>query len=319
MGEEWRKGWHPEKIANVKASEQVLVIGGGPAGLEAARACGARGLEVTLAEASSEWGGRVSRESRLPGLGEWTRVRDWRLAQIAKMPNVNAYLESELTAEEVLSYGIKNVVIATGCHWRSDAIGRSVLKEIPGLRDGPVLTPDDLMAGFSIKTAKGPVIIFDDDNYYMGSLMAELAISGGSEVTLVTTEAKVASWTDNTLEQHRIQSRLLTMGVRLHLSHSIASRRHGTLDLRCVYTGKVTTVDCGVFIPVTGRLPNDSLYLDLLAARDEWADSGIQKVNRIGDCDAPNIIAHAVYAGHRYAQEFGQNLNRDYALFQRED
>ena len=91
-GEEWRRGWHPENIAARHTDESVLVIGAGPAGLEATRALGLRGYAVTLAEASKELGGRVTRESTLPGLGEWRRVRDYRVGQINKMANVNVYL-----------------------------------------------------------------------------------------------------------------------------------------------------------------------------------------------------------------------------------
>ncbi len=75
MGEEWRRGWHPEFIPAAASEKTVLVVGGGPAGLEAARALGQRGYSVALAERTRELGGRVSREAGLPGLAEWSRVR----------------------------------------------------------------------------------------------------------------------------------------------------------------------------------------------------------------------------------------------------
>ncbi|MDP6314575.1 MAG: NAD(P)-binding protein, partial [Arenicellales bacterium] len=83
----------------------VLVVGAGPAGLEAARALGRRGYQVMLAEATRELGGRVAQESSLPGLGEWRRVLDYRLGQIEKIPNVEIFRESELNVDEVLSIG----------------------------------------------------------------------------------------------------------------------------------------------------------------------------------------------------------------------
>ena len=102
IGEEWRRGWHPERIAPAPRPERVLIVGGGPAGLECARTLGERGHEVSLAEARRELGGRLLAESRLPGLATWIRVRDWRLGQIRKRNNVALYPESPMTAEDVL-------------------------------------------------------------------------------------------------------------------------------------------------------------------------------------------------------------------------
>ena len=118
MGEEWRRGWHPEAIPPLEDKGPYLVVGGGPAGLEAARALAQRGADVVLAEAGTEWGGRVSQESRLPGLAAWARVRDWRLGRLRQMPNAQIYLESRLTAGDILEYGSPHVVLATGASWR---------------------------------------------------------------------------------------------------------------------------------------------------------------------------------------------------------
>lgn len=140
--EEWRRDWHPEKIATKKSDDKLLIVGGGPAGLECALAAGRRGYEVTLAEAGSEPGGRVTLESAMPGLSAWARVRDYRVYQLQQMPNVEIYLESELNAEQVLELSFERVAIATGASWHRDGFGRHHTTPIPGADGANVFTPD---------------------------------------------------------------------------------------------------------------------------------------------------------------------------------
>src|SRR5262249_28722175 len=122
MGEEWRRGWHPERIRPRRSDSRALVVGAGPAGLECARALGQRGYPVALAEAGHELGGRVARECRLPHVSAWGRVRDYRVQQLAKLPAVEIFRESPLAASDVLEFGFPHVVIATGARWRRDGI-----------------------------------------------------------------------------------------------------------------------------------------------------------------------------------------------------
>ncbi len=305
MGEEWRRGWHPERIAAQTSDAKVLVIGAGPAGLEAARALGQRGYSVALAEASRDLGGRVSRESSLPGLSEWARVRDYRLQQIEKMPNVEIYRESELSADDVLAFAADHVAIATGSNWRADGFDRHNLQPLTNL--GPrerVFTPDDIMAGrLPSQLPGGRVLLFDDDHYYMGGVIAERLAAAGITVTFVTTEDKVSAWGTLTVEQIRTQRRLIEMGVEIVTAHGLASFDGHRAVTHCMYTGREKKLAADALVLVTARLPNDQLYR-ALAERMETGAAGLpQTLKRIGDCDAPAIIAAAVYAGHRYARE----------------
>ncbi|RLT45508.1 MAG: NADH:flavin oxidoreductase [Chloroflexi bacterium] len=300
MGEEWRRGWHPEIIQPKRSNKAVLVVGGGPAGLESARALGQRGYTVVLTEARRELGGRVILESALPGLREWRRVADWRLTQLQKLPNVSLYPGSPMAAADVLDAGIPHVILATGANWRRDGIGRTLWRPVAGSDGENVYTPDDLMAG---RLPNGQVVIYDDDSYYMGGVLAELLVAHGCQVTLITPADLLSQWTQHSLEQKRIQQRLARLGVTWRTQHSLATIQPGRVLVTDLISGGVDEIACDGVALVTERQPNDALYSDLLPA---LAGGKLASLRVIGDAEAPNIIAQAVYAGHLAAREFDE-------------
>jgi dimethylamine/trimethylamine dehydrogenase len=302
MGEEWRRGWHPERIAPKHADDTILIVGAGPAGLEAARALGQRGYQVHLAEATDTLGGRIVREAALPGLAEWIRVRDWRQGQIARMPNVSVYRDSKLTAAQVREFGFPHVVIATGSHWRRDGEGRAHHCAIPGHDRRSVLTPDDLRAGAAIE---GPALIFDDDHFYMGGVAAERLHALGLAVTLVTPAAEVSRFTEVSGEQSFIQQRLLESGVEIVTHHTLTQIGDGSATIACISTGRERRIEARSVLLVTARRPEETLYRELAADPGALSAAGIVSLTSIGDCRNPGTIAAAVHAGHRYAREFG--------------
>jgi len=242
----------------------------------------------------------VLHEARLPGLATWIRVVDYRRAQLAKLPNVELALESEVGAEEVLGYDFQHVAVATGARWRADAVGRWHTAPLP-LDGVELLTPDDLLLGG--RPGGDRVVIFDDDHYYLGGVLAELLAREGRSVTLVTPAVRVSEWTVNTMEQSRIQRRLLQHGVVLLTDHALAGAEQGSARLVSVVTGTEQSVACDSLVLVTARLPQDELAESLLARRAEWPGAGVLSVRAIGDAWAPGTIAGAVWDGRRYAEE----------------
>jgi len=300
MGEEWRRGWHPERIAPRRSDRRVLVVGAGPAGLECALALGRRGYEVALAEAGRELGGRLLREVRLPGLGTWIRVRDHREHMLGKLANVSVYRESPLTAVDILGLGYSDVVLATGSRWRRDGVG--AVGEAP-VEAGGAMTPDDLFAGAA---PADPVVVYDDDHYFMGGALAERLAGEGRAVTLVTPGAVASGWTQMTDEQGYVQARLIEAGIRIVPLRTLAAVREGEIATACLYTGREEATACGGLVLVTGRLAEDRLYRELTSDPEVLSAAGIRSVTQIGDCLVPSSVADAVHGGHRFARLFDE-------------
>ncbi|WP_137700769.1 oxidoreductase [Marimonas lutisalis] len=310
MGEEWRRGWHPEKIKGKASDARVLVVGAGPAGLEAARALGARGYDVMLAEARRELGGRVTREASLPGMSEYARVRDHREQQLAEMANVEIFRESCLTADDVFDVGADNVVIATGSHWRRERFDDELFLPVA---DGEALrrvfTPDDIMDG---RVPDGPTVVFDSDGYYLGGVIAERVRAAGAEVIYVTNSDSVSHWAGHTSERWRIRTHMMGLGIGIETSQTLTRFYGEQATLECVYSGEERSIAAQNVVMVTARKPNDGLYQEL---RERAGEEALPfTLSRIGDCEAPAIIAAAVLAGHRYAQELEEEVDKDQPL-----
>jgi len=304
MGEEFRRGWHPEKIRNKSSDSTVLVVGAGPAGLEAARSLGNRGYTVSLAEATRALGGRVARESKLPSLSAWIRVVDYREQQIRKLDNVEVFMQSEMTADDIIDNEFNHVVVATGAHWRHDGVGRWHTKPMEIAEGAEVLSPDEIMTGARPRGQR--VVVFDDDHYYMGGVVAELLAKEGLDVTLITPAAHVSQWTTNTLEVARIRKRVIRAGIDVRTNTAVTSATPDGVRTACVYTGDEGAVNADSVVMVTARLPHDRLYQELLGRKSEWADADLLSVRAIGDAWAPATIAAAVWSGHRYAEELDE-------------
>lgn len=290
--EEWRRGWHPERIAATPKPETVLIVGSGPAGLEAALVLARAGHQVSVAESRDELGGRVTREARIKGLAAWGRVRDYRLYQLRQMANVSLYPSSPLDADGIAEFAASHVLLATGAHWLADGRGRTRLSPIPGF-DGAALTPDDDLADASLAQ---DIVIYDDDHGYMANALAADLAAKGHRVQIVSPQPTLAPWMAHTLEYPRMIAELLAAGVLMHPGSTATGWGVSGLALNRSDTGAALPAvhgDCLIHVGI--RHPDLSLSQAL-------TERGIS-YRLIGDAESPGLIQAAVYSGHRHARD----------------
>ncbi|MDR2874770.1 MAG: FAD-dependent oxidoreductase [Methylobacillus sp.] len=325
-GEEYRRGWHPEKFEPAKSDKDVLIVGAGPAGSECARVLMERGYTVHLVDSRDKIGGYVNDVATLPGLAEWSFHRDYRQTQIEKLLKKNKSCQlalgvKPLTADDVINYGASRVVIATGAKWSGNGVNHITHSPIEGADASLpyVLTPEQVYEG---KKAVGKrVLIVNYDAYYTAPSLAEKFARAGHEVT-VATVCGLGAYMDYTLEGANMQRLLHGLGINVIGEHGCSKIEKGRAQLFHIWgdghkrefkgagqlpRNKVNDshqwVEFDSVVLVTGRVSQDSLYRDLKARKGEWAKNGIDNVFVIGDAEAPRIIADATFDGHRLARE----------------
>jgi dimethylamine/trimethylamine dehydrogenase len=307
LGEEYRRGWHPEHVPGARnANSPVLVVGAGPAGLECAMTLGKRGFEhVHVVDANAHVGGALRSIARLPGLAAWARVIDYRVAQIAKLPNVELVPNTELDIATLLDYGGEIVIVATGSTWASNGLNWAIHDVTPGADSSlpHVFTPEQILTGD--KPLRGSrAVVYDCDGYFTGVSLAERLRLAGMEVEIVTPFASVAPYMEHTYEANLMAQRLESIGVRQSVAVVVDEiTPDGVATSRVVKRDGRQLRAADSVVLVTQRLSNDRIYRELEANPQALSDAGIRALYRIGDCVVPRLIADAVFDGHRLARE----------------
>lgn len=275
IGEEWQRNWHPEIIGRAPKAENTLIVGAGPAGLEAALTLAKAGHQVMLAEAAEEVGDRARLEGGLPGLQGYRRVIDYRIWNLQQIGNVDIYTSSPLGADELGDFDAYNIIFATGASWRRDGVGRTGFEPVTWENEDAVFTPGDIISGV---VPKGPVVIYDDDHFYLASVLAEHLHAKGCDVTYVTPLESVAAWTAYTLEQKNIISRLKALRIPIHVNAGFTGFRNGVFEFEDAYAlNGAKSAEAASLVFTGARLPNKELISAFQKSRQRPASlrSGI--------------------------------------------
>ena len=264
----------------------VLVVGGGPAGMEAARVLAERGHRVRLAERGPTLGGMLTTAAAVHGRHRLGVAVDWWRRELARL-DVTVSLEHEVSAaelDEAIAQGMR-VLLATG--------------SVPGPRDyriapgAHVVEAADLVAlassGALEALPEGRAVVFDPIGGPVGVGVAELLAANGRPTSIVTQDQIAGTQLALTGDLAEANSRLQRAGVRRELRALLREAAGDHVLLEDRWTGEQRTADCGFVVHCGHRLPDEALYLHRPGTL------------RAGDCVAPRTVLEAVLEGRRTA------------------
>jgi 2,4-dienoyl-CoA reductase-like NADH-dependent reductase (Old Yellow Enzyme family)/thioredoxin reductase len=288
--------WGAGSLTRVEDPRRVLVLGGGPAGLELARVAAARGHAVTVLEREAEPGGHVRVQALLPDRQEYGQIGVWLAAQASKngaeiRTGVDVReddLDALLAAEHP-----DHVVVATGARYANDGWQGQTAAPVEGWESGNCASWHEVVDGKA--SAAGSVVVVDDLQDIAGPLTAVKLAREGATVKLVTRWPMVAMETIAEVYYLWTRKALLEAGVEI-LTDLMAIRIDGReIELANVYApDRVTRLDADAIVFNTGRRSETALYHAL-------RNRGVS-VETIGDATAPRGTYEAVYEGHRTAR-----------------
>jgi 2,4-dienoyl-CoA reductase-like NADH-dependent reductase (Old Yellow Enzyme family) len=289
--------WGLETFASAPVAGRVVVIGGGPGGLEAARTAASRGHSVVLFERDERLGGNLNLWAALPGRESIATAPAWFDSELRRL-GVDIRLGVDVTAEQVLAEKPEGVIVATGSVYDRSGMTGLLAQPVPGWEQDFVHTPEEILAG-GLRPA-GRVVIFDDESKHTAAGIAELlATETGADVEIITRWFQPVENLMHSYEYSFVLARLKRAGVRVspqeHL-RSIGDHEVTVFDIYVEAERVIENVDA--VIMTTMRRPRNEMVSAL--------DGKVAQLFAIGDALAPRAMPSATHEGHRFARMLGE-------------
>jgi 2,4-dienoyl-CoA reductase-like NADH-dependent reductase (Old Yellow Enzyme family)/thioredoxin reductase len=286
--------WGGDRFIKTKSPKKILVVGGGPAGLEAARVSAERGHKVTLAEAGDRLGGQFSLAGMQPRRGQIIDLLDWysrQLSQLGVEIRLNAFLE----AEEIIEFAADKTVLATGSFPTDTGFQKAIphVEKLPGIELGGVFSAEDVMARRARPGKR--VILLDEGGNWKGCGTAWKLAEEGHQVILVTPDPLIGKELQRTAADYPLRHRLAKLGVRFILESAITKWSKEGAEILCFLDGNTQFIEADSLVFATPNIAEDSLTLEL-------QDSGLDVIN-IGDSAGPRQAPFVIYEGRRTGLE----------------
>jgi 2,4-dienoyl-CoA reductase-like NADH-dependent reductase (Old Yellow Enzyme family) len=285
-GREWE--WGGDRFAPAAAAKDVLVVGAGPAGCEAARVAAERGHRVRLVEALPVIGGQFRLAGEQPRRAQILDLLGWYERQFAKLGvtvALNTFAEPDLLADDPAD----TVILATGSLPDPDARQRWLpsAARLPGLDHGGVWSPEEVMRREA--RISGDVILYDEGGNWRGIGTAWALAERGHRVTLLTPAAFVGHEIARTSADGPARQRLARLGVRMLTEHRVLAWHGNGATVQSMLTGAEETVPAGGLVMATTNI-----------AFDPFPETVPGKLLlRIGDCAAPRQAPYAFHEGRK--------------------
>jgi NADPH-dependent 2,4-dienoyl-CoA reductase/sulfur reductase-like enzyme len=286
VGREWE--WGGDRFEPAEAPRDVLVVGGGPAGMEAARVASERGHRVTLAEAASELGGNFRLAGLQPGRSQVTQLIEWYRRELDRL-DVRVLLDTRLDADAVRAQGADVVVLATGSRPSGTGFQRRLplQHELPGVDGQEVCSVEDVMSGRAHPGHR--VVLLDDLGDWRGGGTAWHLAARGHQVTIVTPHPMVGYGLQRTAGDGDLRATLAGLGVRWHTESAVTAWSGSEAHVLNLLDRSTTAVAADSLVLATTNIADTALATEL-------GDDAIA-IHVVGDAVAPRLAAHAIYEG----------------------
>jgi len=282
------KEWGSDTIVSARAAKKVVVVGAGPAGLEAARVLALRGHKVILLEKNDHVGGQNIIASKGTGRQEIEGVTRWLVSQTRQSSNIELRLKTEATAESVLAEEPEAVVVATGARPKARPFGGDY-------------GPPEVVTTWQVLTGQaeilGPqVLLIDLDGHHQATSTAELLADRGHQVHVVTPALFVGGALGPLQDVFLTRQRLAQKGVRVTTDTAVFEVQGLTTKAVQVYSGEFLEIEGHqTIVLAAGAEADDGLYHQLKGR--------VSELHRIGDCVAPRKTDLAILEGRRVGRD----------------